>query len=938
MTDYKSTLNLPHTDFSMKGNLSKKEPEILKKWKKYNIYKIIRQTKEKKEKFFLHDGPPYANGNIHIGHAVNKILKDIIIKSKNMSGYDAPYTPAWDCHGLPIEQKIEKMNLNYKNKNDLNTFRNQCREYAKNQVDNQKKEFIRLGILGDWNNAYLTMDFKNEAKILKNLSKMIKLGYIYKDFKPVNWCTNCQSALAEAEVEYYPKSSISSFIKFQICDNDINKIFKNIDLYHPVYIVVWTTTLWSLPANKAVALNPDYHYQLIETPNQILILAEKLVQKNLKNFGIKKWKVLSSISGKFLENIKCFHPFLNKNVPIILSKYVTLDLGTGAVHTAPEFGNEDYEISKKYKISTTKTIHGNGNYILNIHPKLDGINIFNSIKIIIKLLRKNNSLLKSENLTHNYPHCWRHQTPIIFRATQQWFINMSHKNLRKNCIKQIQKVKWIPNWSKDNMINMISNRPDWCISRQRSWGVPIPIFFHKKTGDLHPELSLIIKKVVKKIENNGIQAWFNINPKTLLENTSKDYIQVTDILDIWFESGSIMISDVYEKKICNTNISNVLYIEGSDQHRGWFMSSLIISTAIHSISPYRTVITHGFVVDEKGKKMSKSIGNTIHPNYVVKTLGADILRLWVASTDYSKDLSISEVVLKQVSEIYRKIRNTARFLLSNLYDFNPEIEIISSQNMLKIDQWAVSKTLDTQKKVINSYKAYNFHDVVQHIMYFCSIEMSSFYLDIIKDRQYLTKSKSISRRSCQSAMYLILHSLVRWIAPILSFTADELWSYLPGKKNKFIFTEEWFDKLFHLDEKNTMNNKFWNELIIIKSEVNKILENARKHKKLGNSLEALITLYVDNDTKKQLKLLKNELKFLFLTSQIRIKSYSSAPNYAINSKLIKNLKIHVIKLSGKKCIRCWHIIPNTQNIDLTLEICKRCTLNISGSGEQRKFL
>ncbi|XBC40879.1 MAG: isoleucine--tRNA ligase [Buchnera aphidicola (Nurudea yanoniella)] len=936
MTNYKSTLNLPHTNFSMKGNLSKKEIEILKKWKENNIYEIIRKTKQKKEKFFLHDGPPYANGNIHIGHAVNKILKDIIIKSKNMSGYNAPYTPSWDCHGLPIEHKIETINSKSKNKRNFSSFRNQCREYANQQVKNQKQEFIRLGILGDWEHAYLTMNFKNEARILKVFSKMIKLGYVYRDFKPVNWCTDCKSALAEAEVEYYPKSSVSAYIKFQALNDDIiKKIFKVSNLNYKIYIIIWTTTLWSLPANKAIALNPNFNYQLIETQKQILILSEKLTKKNLKKFGIKNWTILSTISGKLLENTKFLHPFLNINVPIVLSKHVTLDLGTGAVHIAPEFGMDDYKISKKYKISITKTIDGNGNYISEIHPKLNGINLVNSSKIIKKLLDK--YLIKTEILTHNYPHCWRHRTPIIFRATQQWFIAMDHKNLRNNCIEQIKKVQWIPSWSKDNMINMISNRPDWCISRQRSWGVPITIFFHEKTGKLHPKLLFIIKSVIKDVKKNGIQSWFDINSKNLLGKESKDYIKTEDILDIWFESGSIMISDIYDEKIHNKNISDI-YIEGSDQHRGWFMSSLIISTAINSISPYRTVITHGFAVDEKGKKMSKSIGNTIHPNYVIKKYGADILRLWVASTDYSKDLSISDIILKQISDTYRKIRNTARFLLSNLYDFCPKTEIISSKNMLILDRWAINKTLETQKKIIKNYENYNFHDVVKNITYFCSIEMSSFYLDIIKDRQYLTNSKNIARKSCQTTMYLILHALVRWITPILSFTADELWDHLPGKKEDFVFTEEWFKKLFYLKKEEKMNNQFWNTLIAIKTEVNKILDNARKYKKIGNSLESLVILYIDEDIQNMLKLLKNELKFLFLVSKIQIKNYYSAPHYATKSKFVKHLKIYVEKINGIKCMRCWHIISKKEDIDNKLKICKRCVSNVKGPGENRRFL
>ncbi|XBC42937.1 MAG: isoleucine--tRNA ligase [Buchnera aphidicola (Kaburagia rhusicola ensigallis)] len=938
MTDYKSTLNLPQTNFSMKGNLSKKEPDILKKWNKNKIYEVIRKIKKSKKKFFLHDGPPYANGKIHIGHAVNKILKDIIVKSKNMSGFDAPYTPSWDCHGLPIEHKIEKKNKKKKKNNTVNDFQNQCREYANDQVKNQKQEFTRLGVLGDWNNSYLTMSFKNEANIMQTCVKMIELGYIYQDFKPVNWCINCRSALAEAEIEYYLKPSLSAFVKFKIIDNNIIKnIFNVTTLNNITHIVIWTTTLWSLPASRAITLNPNFYYQLIQTPDDILILEKTLVQKTMEKCKIKKWKILNTVSGKLLENIKFIHPFLNIIIPIILSEHVTLELGTGAVHTASEFGNDDYNVSKKYNINITKTIDGSGNFKNDIHPKLNGINIAKSIEIILELLKQNNSLLKTELFNHSYPHCWRHKTPIIFRATQQWFINMNHRNLKENCIKQIQKVKWIPNWGKEKMISLISNRPDWCISRQRTWGVPIPIFFHKKTRKIHPKLFLIIKDIIKKVKNIGIKAWFEVDLKILLGDESKNYIKVTDILDIWFESGSITLSDIYQNKFHHNNISD-LYIEGSDQHRGWFMSSLIISTAINNIPPYHAVITHGFIVDEKGKKMSKSIGNTVHPNNIIQTFGSDILRLWTASIDYSKEISISENILKKTSEIYRKIRNTAKFLLANLYDFNPEKELVSPKNMIILDQWAIGKTLDTQNKIINSYDNYKFHDVIKNIVYFCSIEMSAFYLDIIKDRQYLITSNHISRKSCQSAIYLILNSLVRWIAPILSFTADELWDYLPGKKSEFIFTEEWLKKLFPLNHNNVMNNTYWNELITVKSEVNKVLDHVRKNKIIGNSLESFIQLYVDDNIQEKLKLLNHELQFLFLTSKIQIKNYSSAPKYAIKSKLVKNLKIHITKMHGKKCMRCWHIISNSNDINIESKICKRCISNITGLGEIRKFL
>lgn len=607
MKNYKETLNLPYTDFPMRGHLLKKEPHILKIWNENDIYFLIKEKKSGNNKFFLQDGPPYANGHIHIGHAVNKILKDIIIKSKTLSGFDVYYTPSWDCHGLPIEHKIEK---NINNQNNIITkkeFRIKCRNYAQMQVNNQKSEFVRLGIFGDWKNSYLTMNFKNEANIIRSLMKMIKKGYIYKDFKPVHWCTSCRSALAEAEVEYYEKMSISVLVKLQLTQKSTisflslilnNTIPVNIQ---KIYLTIWTTTPWTLPASQAITLHPDFEYQIVQIENYCLIISKTLVRKTMKKIGITTWKILKTISGTKFLTLKVYHPFLNITIPIILATHVTQELGTGAVHTAPEFGQDDYLACKKNNIHPTKTINGRGYFLQNIHPELNGINIFKSTSIIIKLLKENNTLLHNEKFVHSYPHCWRHKTPVISRATQQWFINIDHNDLRNRCIKYIQKVHWIPNWSKNRMIDMITCRPDWCISRQRTWGVPIPIFVHKKTGKLHPDTFIISEKILKKIEKYGIQAWFDIKIDSILGNESGQYNKIEDIIDVWFESGSMQLSNIYKEEKQHNNISD-LYIEGLDQHRGWFMSSLIISSAINYQAPYKTVITHSFVVDENKKK------------------------------------------------------------------------------------------------------------------------------------------------------------------------------------------------------------------------------------------------------------------------------------------------------------------------------------------------
>ncbi|QCI22032.1 isoleucine--tRNA ligase [Buchnera aphidicola] len=937
MNDYKKTLNLPKTQFSMKGNLAKKEPEILKKWHEHNLYKLIRKKKENKKIFFLHDGPPYANGNIHIGHAVNKILKDIIIKFKNISGFDAPYIPSWDCHGLPIEQKVEEIISNSEKTSTLK-FQEQCRKYAEMQVKKQKKDFLRLGIIGDWNNSYLTMDSKNEANTIRTLSKIIKKKYLYKDFKPIYWCLKCSSSLSEAEVEYSKKISDSIIVTFKSQNTSIlEKLFnfKNVNKKE-IYLPIWTTTPWTLPSSRAITIHPDFQYSLVETKQYNLILAKELVSHVLNKLQIKKWIIINSIKGKNLEYTIFLHPFLqNTYLPVILGKHVTLESGTGSVHTAPDHGIDDYNISQKYNIKTSNLVDHNGNYISNIHPKLDGMNIFQANSIIIKILIEKNCLLHNEYLTHNYPHCWRHKSPIIYRATPQWFIKIDYKALRSTSLEEIKKVLWIPEWGESRISEMIKKRPDWCISRQRKWGVPMSIFINKKTGEIHPKTNLIMEKIAKIVEIEGIKTWWEIDLKKILKEEYQLYDKLLDVLDVWFESGNTHISINYKNKKYKKNTAD-MYLEGSDQHRGWFMSSLIISIIINKKAPYSEVLTHGFVVDGKGQKMSKSIGNTISPNNIINKLGADILRLWVASSNYSHDISISDEILKNTSDIYRRIRNTARFILANINDFDAKKDIISKNNMIHLDKWAISHTKTVQEEIIALYKQYNFHGVVQRIMYFCSMEMGSFYLDIIKDRQYTLKADSRERRSCQTTMYYIIQSLVRWIAPILSFTADEIWNYLPQNNSQYVFTEEWFDKLFHLDNNDIFDCKFWNEIIKIKNEINKFLEELIKSKVINNSLEASITLYLLPELVNKLKILSKELKFIFLTSEVKIKNYKTAPMNTKKSKNIAYFKIFLKKFEGKKCLRCWHYF-NNDKICINNDICNRCILNTTGDGEIRIF-
>ncbi|WP_343153854.1 isoleucine--tRNA ligase [Buchnera aphidicola (Mindarus keteleerifoliae)] len=943
MNDYKSTLNLPKTDFSMKGDLFKKEPLILEKWNTDDLYNHIRLSRKGKKKFFIQDGPPYANGNIHLGHALNKILKDIIIKSKIMSGFDVPFIPSWDCHGLPIEHEVEKKIGKLKKDIPKKKFRSLCRSYALQQVENQKKDFIKLGVLGDWKNSFLTMNPKSEGNIIKQLSKLIKNNHLYRGFKPVHWCFECQSSLSDAEIEHQEKKSDSAIVLFKAIDTDIlKKIFKiNINLNnYSIYLPIWTTTIWSLPSNKAIAVHPDFEYQLIQIKNNFLILEKKLTKKTMEKIGVLNWNPITSFTGKKLEKLYFLHPFLEITTPVILSKHVTSKIGTGAIHIAPDHGPEDYDICKKYKIKISNNIDKNGIFLSGTHKLLTNIHIYKSIDIIIKLLKKNNNLLHLEKIRHNYPHCWRHKSAVIFRTTPQWFIGLDKNNLRNTALKFVKDIKWIPNWGKKRMESMLLTRPDWCISRQRTWGVPIPFFIHKKTKELHPSTEFILKKISKKVSNSGIEIWWDLNLKEIVKENSDMYYKSTDILDVWFESGSMKISDIYINDTKKEEISDIC-LEGSDQYRGWFMSSILLSSATIKKSPFKTIFTHGFTVDQQGYKMSKSIGNTINPKKIITTLGADILRLWVASTDVSENISISHEMLKQTSDHYRKIRNTIRFCLSNLYDFNIKTDLLSSCKMILLDQWIIEKTKSTQEKIISSYKAYRIHDVFQTILYFCSIYLSSFYFDIIKDRLYTTKKNGIIRKSAQTSLYHILHAIIRWIAPILPFTADESWNYSPGKNSKYIFTKNWYDQLFNLPKNTEINNLFWKKIIAIKNEVNKILEKWKLKKIIKNSLEVSVTIYLDKKNKNILNVLNNELKFAFLTSKANIEEYHKAPLEAYCSSKIKKLKIYLKKIQGTKCLRCWHYFSSENKIiekEKMQNICNRCKDNILKQGEKRFFL
>jgi isoleucyl-tRNA synthetase len=937
MSDYKNTLNLPETGFPMRGDLAKREPGMLAHWYEQDLYGIIRAAKKGKKSFILHDGPPYANGSLHIGHSVNKILKDIIIKSKGMAGFDSPYVPGWDCHGLPIELKVEQLHGKPGEKLTPAEFRQKCREYAAEQIEGQKKDFIRMGVLGDWAHPYLTMDFKTEANIIRALGKIISNGHLLKGAKPVHWCTDCGSSLAEAEVEYYDKASPSIDVAFHAVDAAaVAAKFGVHSVDGPISLVIWTTTPWTLPANRAISLNPEFGYQLVQVEGQCLILAADLVESVMKRVGITSWAVLGDCKGADLELMRFTHPFMGFDVPAILGDHVTLDAGTGAVHTAPGHGPDDFVIGQKYGLEVANPVGPNGCYLPGTYPSLDGKFVFKANDLIVELLREKGGLLHVEKLLHSYPCCWRHKTPIIFRATPQWFISMEQKGLRQQSLAEIKGVKWIPDWGQARIEMMVANRPDWCISRQRTWGVPMSLFVHKDTEQLHPRSVELMEEVAKRVEQEGIQAWWDLDADDILGAEAADYVKVPDTLDVWFDSGSTHSSVVDVRPEFNGHGAD-MYLEGSDQHRGWFMSSLMISTAMKGKAPYKEVLTHGFTVDGQGRKMSKSIGNTVSPQDVMNKLGGDILRLWVASTDYTGEIAVSDEILKRAADSYRRIRNTARFLLANLNGFEPSTDCVAPDEMVVLDRWAVGRALVAQQDIEHAYANYDFHEVVQRLMQFCSVEMGSFYLDIIKDRQYTAKSDSIARRSCQTALFHIAEAMVRWMAPIMSFTADEIWAFLPGKRAQFVFTEEWYGGLFGLAEGEGMNDGFWDDLLKVRGEVNKVLEQARADKRIGGSLEAAVTLYADNDLAARLNSLQDELRFVLLTSAATVAPLADAPADAQPSELLKGLKIAFSTAAGEKCPRCWHYTTDIGQVAEHAELCGRCVTNVAGDGEKRNF-
>jgi len=943
VADYKDTLNLPQTAFPMKADLAKRELDLLRDWRALDLYQRQRTEFAGRPKFVLHDGPPYANGAIHIGHAVNKVIKDIIVKAKTLGGFDAPYVPGWDCHGLPIEQVVEKKLGKVGVKVDARQFRTACRNFAGEQVASQSVDFQRLGILGDWDHPYLTMDFRTEADIVRSLARIIANGHLYRGSKPVYWCIDCGSALAEAEVEYEDRDSPAIDVRFPVANPEaLLARLHHVEGHEgqgPLSVVIWTTTPWTLPANRAVALNPGLEYLIVQVETdrgqERLIVAEALLQASLARWQVEKYLVLANGLGSDLEGLALRHPFYDREVPVILGDHVTTEAGTGAVHTAPAHGQEDYVAGSRYGLPVDNPVGPDGKFLPET-PLFGGLHVFAANERVTDTLKVHGMLLRMARIKHSYPHCWRHKTPVIYRATPQWFIGMEHGGLRARALAELKKLRFTPDWGEARLQGMVENRPDWCVSRQRYWGVPITLFTHSKSGELHPRTQELMEQIAQRIEQGGIDAWFELDPVELLGAEAADYDKSSDTLDVWFDSGTTHLSVLDRRP--ELHFPADLYLEGSDQHRGWFQSSLLASVAMRGVAPYKGLLTHGFTVDAQGRKMSKSLGNIIAPQKVVNSLGADVLRLWVAATDYRSEMNVSDEILKRMADSYRRMRNTTRFLLANLNGFDPVKHVLSPEQMLALDRWAVDRARRLQEDVLEAYDQYSFHLIYQKIHNFCSVDMGSLYLDIIKDRQYTTGRDSVARRSAQTAMYHILEAMTRWLAPILSFTAEEIWRNLPGERETSIFLTTWYTGLFAVSDDDPFNAGYWERLSNVREQVSKKLERLRVDGGIGSSLDAEVNLYCDGSLAADLTQLGDELRFFFITSYVHVYPMADAPGDAesitVNGQA---LVVEAMASDHDKCVRCWHHRMDVGHYPDHPELCGRCVENAFGAGEERRF-
>ena len=942
MADYKKTLNLPDTPFPMRGDLARREANWVQEWQKQGIYQKIRAASKGRPKFVLHDGPPYANGDIHLGHALNKILKDIVVKSKNMEGFDAPYVPGWDCHGMPIEREIEKQhgkNLPVEKTQSL------CRAYASDQIEKQKLDFERLGVLGDWGNPYTTMAFRNEADEIRALGRLLEKGYVYRGLKPVNWCFDCGSALAEAEVEYADRVDFAIDVGFPFAEPD--KVARAFGLKKlpdkPGYVVIWTTTPWTIPANQALNAHPEFEYALVETAERLLILAADLQAACLARFGLTG-KTIATCKGAALDGIRFRHPFYDRLAPVYLGEYVTLEQGTGIVHSSPAYGIEDFISCRAHGMKDDEMltpVMGDGKYVSTL-PYFGGLSIWEANPQVVEKIREAGALFHSEKYQHSYMHCWRHKTPIIYRASIQWFAamdaapgfgaNKPAETLRETALRGIDNTEFFPAWGRARLQGMIANRPDWTLSRQRQWGTPMPFFIHRETSELHPRTLELLEAVAQRVEKGGIEAWQTLNPEELLGAGADQYVKIKDTLDVWFDSGSTHQTVMGGPDGTRTGAGSHgkelkfpadLYLEGSDQHRGWFHSSLLLSCMLNGVPPYKALLTHGFTVDGHGRKMSKSLGNVIVPQKISSTLGAEILRLWVASTDYSGELSISDEILKRVVESYRRIRNTLRFLLANTADFDPKQHAMPVAEWLEIDRYALALAAQLQTGVAGDYACFEFHPIVAKLQTFCSEDLGGFYLDILKDRLYTADSNSRARRSAQNALHHIAQCLLKLMAPILSFTAEEAWRIL-HPQDATIFIHVW-DPLPEVAGAPALMEK-WRKLRALRSEVLKLLENQRADGTIGSSLQAEVEIEAAGEDFELLSSLEDDLRFVMITSQATVRRAAGGER-AIVTRPSKH----------RKCERCWHCRADVGSDSAHADLCGRCVANLFGNGEPRKY-
>ena len=939
--DYKATLHLPATEFPMRGDLPKREPGILARWEEQGLYAQLRENAAGRPLFVLHDGPPYANGRIHLGHAVNKILKDIIVKSRYLAGFDAPYVPGWDCHGLPIEIAVEKKWGKVGVKLDAVEFRQKCREFAEEQIEIQRADFKRLGVTGDWDNPYKTLSFEFEANEIRALSKIVANGHVIRGAKPVHWCFDCGSALAEAEIEYQDKVSPTVDVAYTARDSKALAAAFGVDLPEGVEVAVpiWTTTPWTLPASLAVSLGAAIEYSLVEGPahnggGRWLVLATALAGRSLARYGVQDVVSHGHANGAALENLLLAHPFYpQRDIPLLNGAHVSDEDGTGAVHTAPGHGQEDYAVSQQYGLleryhaGEINPIDGAGVYLPSTPPAGDvvlaGVHLWKAQPLIVEVLRASGALLAFAEITHSYPHCWRHKKPVVFRATPQWFISMEKAKLREDALTAIDNVGWFPAWGKARIQSMVDGRPDWCISRQRTWGVPIALFTHRITGEMHPRSVELMQAVADRVQVDGIDVWYSLDAAELLGAEAADYEKVTDILDVWFDSGvtheGVLLARGFGKPAD-------LYLEGSDQHRGWFQSSLLTGVAIDRHAPYKQCLTHGFTVDEHGRKMSKSLGNGIEPQDIMKTLGADILRLWIASADYSNEMSLSQEILKRNADAYRRLRNTARFLLANLDGFDPAVHLRPLNDMVALDRWIVHRAFELQEKIKAAYESYDMAEIVQLLLNFCSVDLGSLYLDVTKDRLYTMGEDSRGRRSAQSAMYHIAEAFTRWIAPILTFTSDELWGYLPGERSAHVLFDTWYDGLAPLPADAELSAADFDQLLALREQVSKVLEPMRANGAIGAALEAEITVAASEEQAARWQPLAEELRFLLISGDVQVRPATT-----------EEVFVSAQPTSKTKCVRCWHFRADVGSVAEHPEICGRCADNIDGAGEDRRW-